>query len=133
MMKSSASAPSRTTLMSLTRWLALSACSASSTSFGLSSTSRISTASGSCISVLQRQIEGRARVEGAFGPNRSTVALDNSPHQREADARAGEVFGPMQTLEYSEKLVAVAHVEADAVVFPEVRDHAGLLCTWARV
>src|ERR1700704_2013989 len=132
MMKSRASAPSRTTLMSLARLLALSACNVNSTSFGLSSTSRILTGSNSFIAVLQGEIESRSNIDCAVRPDFAAMALDDTSDQSQPDARSWKVLSPMQSLEYSEELVAVAHVKSDPVVFDEVSDGAALCCPCAR-
>src|ERR1700682_381137 len=102
MMKSSASAPSRTTRMSLARWLALSACSVSSTSLGLSSTRRISTGLGSCMISLQAQVESGPGVDSAFGPHLASVALDNALDKCQSDACARKVLYAVKPLEYTE-------------------------------
>src|SRR5436305_8745684 len=93
-----------------------SACSINSKSSGLSSTKRISTSfvdilvfslrsvslwrravdRGPCV---QREIERRPAVELSLSPDASAVALHNSRHRGQADARALEIFGAMQALE----------------------------------
>src|SRR5919109_1807983 len=134
--KSSASAPSRTTWMRLATWCWAKACTASSTSSGLSSTSRISTgpsgtAAGSPPSLLaptgvasfahsEREGEGRAAVDGRLCPHAPAVAVHDALHDRQPDARPLVVLGAVQPLEDAEELVRVARVEAHPVVADEV-------------
>src|SRR5579872_5744526 len=105
-MNSSASAPSRTTCTLLARLCFLNACSASSSSFGLSSTSRISTP----LSVIGRSLfegEGkrRAPVGLGFAPHPAAVAADDPLHDGQAHARAVEVGRAVQPLEDAEQFV----------------------------
>ena len=88
----------------------------SSTSSGLSSTSRIG---GGAHGGAQGEEEGRALAGPAFGPDAAAVAGDHALHGGEADARALELGGVVQALEGAEELVGVGHVEARAVVADE--------------
>src|SRR5690349_15328097 len=116
--KSSASCPS----CSQTIWLA-TFCSfrpriVSSASSGLSSTRRISTSSSSCMSGLlgQREVERRALVGLAVGPDSPAVAYDDALHQSEPHAGAAEFAFAVQPLEHAKQLRLVARIEACAVV-----------------
>src|SRR5688572_24277090 len=104
--------------MLLARFAAFSALIVSSASSGLSSTSRISICSNSCIVVApwQREVERRAFVRPAFGPHAPAVARDDALHEGEADAGAREVLLIVQSLEDAEKLGGIARVEACAIV-----------------
>src|SRR5258706_12525807 len=105
---------------------------ASSASFGLSSTSRISIVipgenrSASCnsfrarVSVRQAEVERRALTRGAFGPDGSRVTLQHALDNGESHARAAELRVGMQALEDSKQPVTVAHVEAHTVVPHEI-------------
>src|SRR5437763_5582778 len=111
-MKSNASAPSRATWTRLARLCCLRLCSASSASFGLSSTSRISTVwSGMGRLSLQRKEKRGAAVGLGLDPDTPAVAVDNALHDRQADAGAVKVLGPVQALEHPKELVGVAHIE----------------------
>src|SRR2546421_5170451 len=116
-MKSSALAPSGATWTRLARLCCLRLCSASSTSFGLSSTSRISTVwSGMGRLSCQGKEKRGAAVGLRLGPDTPAVAVDDALRDRQADAGAVIVLGAVQPLEHPKELVGVAHVEADAVV-----------------
>src|SRR5438093_1586472 len=94
----------------------LKACSANFTSLGLSSTSKISTASGMMAPSLEGEVEGGALIGLGVGPDASAVALDDALHDGQADSGPLVLLGPVQPLEDAEQLVGVAHVEADPVV-----------------
>src|SRR5919206_1152010 len=127
-MKSNASAPSRATWTRLARLCCLRLCSANSTSFGLSSTSRISTVwSGMGRLSFQRKEKRGAAVGLRLGPDAPAMVVDDALHDREAHSRAGIVLGPVQPLEHPKELVGVAHVEAGAVVAHKVDGFAALL------
>src|SRR5919204_3739821 len=120
-MKSNASAPSRATWTRLARLCCLRLCSANSTSFGLSSTSRISTVwSGMGRLSFQRKEKRGAVVGLRIGPDTPAVAVDDALHDREAHSSAGIVLGTVQPLEHPKEFVGVTHVEADAVVAHKV-------------
>src|SRR5919201_3572561 len=127
-MKSSASAPSRATWTRLARLCCLRLCSANSTSFGLSSTSRISTVwSGMGRLSCQRKKNRGAAVGLCLGPDPPAVAVDDALHDRKAHSSAGIVLGPVQPLEHPKEFVGVAHVEAGAVVAHQVDRPPALL------
>src|SRR6266542_550779 len=122
---SRASAPSRTTCMWFARWLSRNACSVSSMSFGLSSTSRISIGpriTGSVIGgfALEAEQERRARAGLRLRPHPPAVPLHDPLDDGEADPGPLILLGPVHPLEHPEQLVRVAHVESDAVVFDEI-------------
>src|SRR5439155_22745489 len=99
------------------RW---KACSASRTSLGLSSTSRIST---SCsfidVAPAQREGEGGPALDLGLGPRATAVAMDHALHDRQPHPGALVLLGAVQPLEDAEELVGVLHVESDPVV-PDV-------------
>src|SRR5205823_8618581 len=120
-MKSNASAPSRATWTRLARLCCLRLCSANSRSFGLSSTSRISTVCSDMGRLsLQRKEKRGAAVGLGLGPDAPAVAVDDALHSRQAHSGAVIVLGPVQSLEHPKELVGVAHIEADAVVAHKV-------------
>src|SRR4051794_38534434 len=116
---SSASSPSRATWMTFASLWRSKAWSVSSTSFGLSSTSRISMILVFNRPPLECEVERRALSRCRLGPDRPAVAGDDARRQREPEPGAVVAVG-VQTLEDLEELVLVAHVEADAVVADEV-------------
>src|SRR5581483_1112429 len=118
--KSSASSPSRTTSMILVRLFSFRACSVSSTSFGLSSTSKISMV---CVMVrsFQGEKECRALIDVGFRPNASSVPMNNTLNDGQPDAGALVFFGAVQALENAEKFIGIFHVKADPVI-PHVID-----------
>src|SRR6059058_1370733 len=108
--------------------LFLRARSVSASSFGLSSTSRITLLSMSrLLEVGDGEVEGRPLVHSPFGPDSSAVAVDDTLHGGEADARAFELFTAVETLERAEQLAGVRHVESRAVVADEIDCLATLL------
>src|SRR5258706_1435833 len=109
---SSACWPSRATTISFMMVLFLSARSVRASWSGLSSTSRIFFIAP----VSEGEREGRALLDGALGPDPSSVALDDTRDRREADPRSLELVGAVQPLEGAEELVRVRHLEAGAVV-----------------
>src|SRR6266542_465418 len=122
---SRASAPSRTTCVWFARWLFRNACSVSSMSFGLSSTSRISMGpriTGSLIGglTLETEQERRPHVGLGFRPHPPAVPIDDSLDDGKADPGPFVVLRSVHPLEHPEQLVGVAHVEPDAVVLDEV-------------
>src|SRR5881409_1365174 len=128
--KSSASMPSRATTMGFIRWLRLTARSVSSTSSGLSSTSRMTLFALLMFRLREIEEEGRAVARLGVHPDPAVVAVEDALHDRQADAGASELALVMQALEGTEQAVGIGHVEADAVVGDEaillavVLDHA---------
>src|SRR4030067_3062358 len=104
--------------MRLARLCFFKACRASSTSFGLSSTSRIS--SGISMFMIrplrQGEVEGGSPVDLAFHPDASTVAMDDALNDGQPDAGAFVLIRAVQPLEDSEEFVDIGHVETYAVV-----------------
>src|SRR5262245_41774138 len=98
----------------------LNACNVSSTSFGSSSTSRISGASTACTIRLQCEEETGALPDGALGPNPAAVTVDDPLDGREADTCAVVVLSVMKSLEHAKQLIHVAHVEAGSVVADQI-------------
>src|SRR3990172_1179547 len=120
-MNSSASAPSRTTSIRLAMLFFFRAWSASLTSLGLSSTSRISM--GLSVIVFfsfDRKIEHRAFVHFSLHPYAPAVALDDALYDGQTHARALVLFRAVKSLEHAEKFVHVFHVKAHAVVAHKV-------------
>src|SRR4051812_1593683 len=95
-----------------------SAVMVSSASSGLSSTSRISISSNSCIVVAprKREVEGRPLADAAFGPDAAAVTRNDTVNQRESHARSGKLRSVVQTLEDPEELGCVFRIEPRAVV-----------------
>src|SRR5881409_879722 len=98
--------------------LCSSAMRVSSSSSGLSSTSRMIfgmhvSGRGGC---RQGEEEGGAAAGFAVGPDRAAVTRDHTVYVGQADARAFELGRRVQALEHAEQLARVVHVEADAVV-----------------
>src|SRR5262245_55581083 len=63
-----------------------------------------------------REIERGALVIHAFCPDTASVALENSLGNDQADARAGEVLRPMQSLEGGEKFPGIGLIETRAII-----------------
>src|SRR5512147_1382495 len=68
------------------------------------------------LDVPEGEADGRALPHRAFRPDAATMAVDDSGHDGEADARSVELLGRVQALEGREEPVGVSHVEAGAVV-----------------
>src|SRR6266487_4373606 len=115
-MKSSASAPSRTTWTLLARLECLKACRVSSTSAGLSSTSKISTEPlfNRCPS-SQCEVEGCSSVHRGLSPDPSSVAVDGARHDGQPHSGSLVFLSLVHSLEHAEELVRVFHVEPHAV------------------
>src|SRR4029079_17016564 len=122
-MNSRASAPSRTTCTWLARWCVLKACSASFTSLGLSSTSRISTGDSGIRRFETRESEEERRpfVRLCVRPDAPSMTMNDPLHDCKPNARPFIFLGPVQPLENAEELVSVLHVKANAVVPDEIR------------
>src|ERR1051326_3571937 len=102
-------------------WFFLKACSASLTSFGLSSTSKISMmCSVICPIPCECEVKCRSLIRLRFGPDAPAVALDNTLYQRQTDAVSFVFFGTVQSLEDPEQFVGIAHIKAHPVVFDEI-------------
>src|ERR1700738_4329927 len=99
---SSASTPSRATWTEFARLAVLKAFSASFTSLGLSSTSRISARWSVMIWNSRREVECRALVNRRFGPDAPAVAMDDALHDRTPDAGAFEIIRALQPLDHAE-------------------------------
>src|SRR5437763_13091029 len=109
-------------MSSLATRLARSAVTVSSTSWALSSASRIRLTSAIIVrasSSRKRERERRAGVDAPFRPDPSALAVDDAPHVGEADPVAFEIVRAVKPLEHAEQLVRVRHVEPDAVVAHE--------------
>src|SRR5262245_16724656 len=105
--------------------LSVNALSVSSTSFGSSSTSKIFPFWLIVFLsryIRRRKIECCAAVHDAFRPDSAAVPGNNALHRRQADARAFELFRPMQPLKDAEEFVGILHIEPDAVVTHETDD-----------
>ena len=70
----------------------------------------------------QCKIEGGALVQSAFGPDASTVTVEDALNDRQPDAGAGEFLFAMEALEHAKELVGVLHVESCAIVAYGVND-----------
>src|ERR1700691_5694056 len=127
--KSSASAPSRARITRFATWHFFSACSASSASDGVSSTSRISTASVSGrLALRRRRFVGRLRqrsqrekkcssgIHLRFRPDFASVPPNDPLHGDEPNPGSLEILLPMQPLEHSKELIGIARVEPHSVV-----------------
>src|SRR5881275_2662556 len=106
-MNSSASAPSRTTWTRLARLCVLKACSASLTSLGLSSTSKMTIGASGMRDLTGGPSEekGRSLVGPGIGPDPSTMSVNDSLHDRQPHARSFVVLGAVQTLKHAKQLV----------------------------
>src|SRR4029077_19283505 len=62
------------------------------------------------------EIECRSPIRSRFCPNPSAVAMNNPLHNCQTYAGAFKFVRAMQSLEHTEKLVRVLHVEPGAVV-----------------
>src|SRR5688572_22934071 len=69
----------------------------------------------------QGEIHGRALADLAVSPDLAAVAPHDAIHRGEPDPGALELFRRVQSLERSEQLVRIAHVETGAVVAHEER------------
>src|ERR1700683_2234559 len=117
-MYSNPSAPSRTTRIWLTMFCFLNACKASNSSFGLSSTSRISTPLFTMkVSSFESEGKCRAVVQHRFAPNSASVAMDDSLHDGQTYPGPLVICGAVQSLKDAEQFADVLHVESGAVVF----------------
>src|SRR5262249_21913661 len=114
----SASTPSRATTTGLRMWFFLNARRVRATSSGLSSTSKIVRRSIDPPS-LQREEKRGSLSDGSFGPDPSTVAVDDTLHHGQADAVSLELVGVVQPLERLKQFILVRRVEAGAVVAHE--------------
>src|SRR3954467_2291057 len=124
--------PSCATTISFPMRFFRSARIVSSSSLGLSSTSKMVLAPSMARLPVDkgRHLDGHARVQGegeggplpdlAFGPDLPTVARDDAADGGQADAGAGEFAGGVEALEGPEQLGGVGHVEPGAVVAHEV-------------
>src|SRR5438477_565822 len=106
--------------MRLVRLCLLKAWSVNSTSFGLSSTSRISTICSVIRASIKSKVKCRAFVYFSLGPDAPAVAVDDALHDGQADARAFVILGAVQPLEDAEEFVGILHIETHAVVFDKV-------------
>src|SRR5262245_58041477 len=70
----------------------------------------------------QGEGKGRALLDSAFGPDRTSMAVNDTLHGGQADACAREIPLTVQALKSPEQFRAVGHVEAGAVVANEI-DH----------
>src|SRR5439155_2532259 len=99
-----------------------SARSASISSSGLSSTSRITWL---CMPIpfvaSQTEVDGRAMIRGRLRPGPPAVAVNDPLHGSQANARSIELALLVQALERGKQFVGVSHIEARAVVSHEVR------------
>ena len=71
----------------------------------------------------------RALSDGGSRPNLAAVPPHDPLHRRKADPSSGKLGGAVHTLERSEKLRGVGHVESGAVVANEEGDLLSIL--WA--
>src|SRR5450755_2840468 len=65
---------------------------------------------------VEREVDGGAAVDGAFGPGPAAVALDDAPDAGQADAVARELVGVVEPLERLEQLADIGRVEAGPVI-----------------
>src|SRR5712692_4354634 len=128
-MKSKASSPSRATSIRFVRLFFLKACNASSTSLGLSSTSKISMGLLGFIRVssVESEVKGRSFIQIGLRPHAAAMPVDDALDYGETDAGPLVFFGAVEPLKDAEKLVRVAHVKASAIVFDKVDGFAVFL------
>src|SRR5713226_4425858 len=121
-MNSKASSPSRTTSIRFVRLFFFRACNASSTSLGLSSTSKISMGLLGFIRVssVESEVKGRSFIQIGLSPHAAAMPVDDALDDGETDAGPVVFFGAVEPLKDAEKLVRVAHVKAGAVVLDKV-------------
>src|SRR5438552_12262813 len=125
-MKSKASAPSRTTWIRFVGLFFRKAWRVSSTSLGLSSTSKISIMFSLIRDTLsESKAEGRSLIHFRFGPNAAAMTVDDALHGGQPHAGAFVVLGAVQALEDPEQFVGVAHIKAHAIVLHEIDGNAG--------
>src|SRR5579859_863122 len=99
----------------------LKASKVSSTSAGLSSTSKISTdLSIIWVGSIKGKIECRTFVYFRVCPDPSAVTLNDPLHDCQPYTCAFELLNTVQTLEYAEQLVGKLHVEANAIVLDKI-------------
>src|ERR1700704_2674667 len=65
-------------------------------------------------------MNGRPLIYCCFGPDTPAVAMNNSLHDRQANAGAFELVCAMQSLEHAEELVLILHVKTCSVVANEI-------------
>src|ERR1700676_2354633 len=117
--------------MSLASWLRRNARIVSSTSSGLSSTSRISTSCdmhlllerrSACLlarlalGCAQREEKCRPMIDFSGDPNPATVLPNDALHKRQADSSTLEIARRVQPVKDSKKLSRIPHVETHPVV-----------------
>src|SRR2546423_14209687 len=109
-------------MTSLTMLLLFRARKVKASSLGLSSTSRITLLSISCLpGIWEGEIKGRPFIHGPLGPDASAVSGNDALHGREADAGAFELPGCMQALERAKQFVGIRHVESRAVITDKIK------------
>src|SRR2546422_185752 len=107
--------------MRFARLCRLMAWRVNSTSFGLSSTRRISTMFSVMSDVsVERKGKRRALVDGRLGPDAPAVAMDDALHNWQAHARPVVLVGAVQALEHPEEFADVLHIKAYAVVLDKI-------------
>src|SRR5262249_17180997 len=126
---SSASSPSRTTWTFSLTFSLRKAWRVSSTSFGLSSTSKISVMHGfkrapfrcryAVLGSCESEIECRAGIQFGLRPDPAPVFMDDPLDGGEADAGPFEILLAVQPLKNAKQLIAELHAEAYAVVSHE--------------
>src|SRR5262245_12629808 len=75
---------------------------------------------GRGVSELKREIERRALIDGAFGPDAASVTRDDALDGGEANAGPGEVLLRVEALERAKQLGCELHIEPGAVIAHEV-------------
>src|SRR5206468_5282180 len=65
------------------------------------------------------EIKSRTLIFRALGPNGATVPADDAMHGGQTNAGAFKFLGAVETLEDTEELIGVFHVEANPVVANE--------------
>src|SRR5687767_14207930 len=97
--------PSRTTEIGFIRWLRLKARRVSSTSSGLSSTSKMTLFGSLMVWLSQAEVEGGAVARFGVNPDLSFVPPEDPVHDGQPDSRAGKLALVVQALEGTEQAV----------------------------
>ena len=64
----------------------------------------------------QREEEGRAPIDLAFGPDAPSVFVNNPLNGRKADTRSLEIFLTMKPFKHAKQLVRILHIEPNPIV-----------------
>ena len=85
---------------------------------------------GSSRSALRARFKGEeksgAAIRLGFGPDLAAVAMNDSLHRGQPDARAREILLPVKALKDSEQLIGIFGIEAHSVVPHEENRHVAV-------